>query len=54
MTVNELVEELEKLKDDGKGDYEVTVQYRDEGGYYYGVDDDISCFVNETRKRIVL
>ena len=54
MTVNELIEALEKIKDDGKGDYEIAVQYRDGGGDYFGVDDDISCYVNETKKRIIL
>lgn len=54
MKVSELIEALEKLKDAGKGDYEMAVQYRDGGGYYCGEDDDISLDVDETRKRVVL
>lgn len=51
MTVNELIEALEKIKNDGKGDYEVTVQYRDDRGCW--LRDDISPDVDETIKRVI-
>jgi len=48
MNISELIEELEKVKKE-HGDIEVEIQYRDDGGYYYGSDDDIN-FNIEDRK----
>ncbi len=35
-------------------DYDVVVQYRDGGGYYYGTDSDIVLTVDDEKKIIVL
>lgn len=45
MTVSELISVLEMVKAE-KGDINVVVQYRDDGGTYYGTDDTIICEVN--------
>lgn len=39
MTVEDMIEELKKYPKD----MEVVIQYRDDGGFYYGYDSDI-CF----------
>ena len=38
MTIEELITELEEIKKE-YGNIEVKIQYRDDGGYYYGYDD---------------
>lgn len=40
MTIEELIAELEKIKEE-HGNIEVRVQYRDDSGYYCGYDDDL-------------
>ena len=42
MTVGELIEELNKYDKD----LNVTVQYRDDGGEYYGTDDELYLVAN--------
>ena len=40
MTIEELIAELEKIKEE-HGNIEVKIQYRDDGGIYCGYDDDV-------------
>ena len=40
MTIDELIAELEEIKKE-HGNIEVKIQYRDDGGYYCGYDDDV-------------
>ena len=44
MTIEELIAELEEIKKE-HGNIEVKVQYRDDGGYYCGYDDDVLLYV---------
>ena len=46
----ELIHPLKRLP----YDYDVVVQYRDDGGYYYGTDSDIVLTVDDEKKIIVL
>ena len=46
MTLNELIEILNKMKEEN-GEKEVKVQYRDDGGDYYGEDSEIRLEVTE-------
>lgn len=43
MTVKELIEALKQYDENA----DVVVQYRDDGGVYYGTDSDIEPFLNE-------
>lgn len=54
MTLNEFIEELKKLQEEGKGDYQVVVQYRDEGGDYAGWDENVEPYTKDNVKQIVL
>ena len=54
MTLNEFIEELKKLQKEGKGDFQVVVQYRDDGGDYAGFDEDVKPYTKEEKKRIYL
>ena len=40
MTIKELQKILNKAIEDGKGDYQVVVQWRDGGGSYNGCDTE--------------
>ena len=40
MTIEELIAELEQIKKE-HGNIEVKIQYRDDGGFYSGSDDQI-------------
>ena len=40
MTIEELIAKLEEIKKE-HGNIEVKVQYRDDGGFYYGFDEQI-------------
>ena len=40
MTIEELIAELEEIKEE-HGNIEVKIQYRDDGGYYCGYDDEV-------------
>ena len=51
MTVQEL---YEYAKQRGLLDYEIRVQYRDDGGWYYGTDEVESVIVEDDRKVLVL
>ena len=51
MTVQEL---YEYAKQRGLLDYEVRVQYRDDGGWYYGTDAVESVLVEDDQKALVL
>ena len=44
MTIEELITELEEIKKE-HGNIEVRVQYRDDGGYYCGSDEDLELSV---------
>jgi hypothetical protein len=46
MTLNELIEILNEMKEEN-GEKEVKVQYRDDGGDYYGEDSEIRLEVTE-------
>ena len=51
MTVQEL---YEYAKQCGVSDYEIRVQYRDDGGDYTGKDNMIYCLVDDKNKTITL
>lgn len=54
MTIDELIKALEKIKED-YGNIQVKVQYRDEGGDYYGSDSIIKLEIDtENEEEIVL
>ena len=40
MTIDELIAELEKIKEE-HGNIEVKIQYRDDCGFYCGYDDQL-------------
>ena len=46
MKISELIEELKELMED-EGDIPVVVQYRDEGGSYYGEDEELYLIVRK-------
>ena len=46
MTIEELIAELEEIKKE-HGNIEVKIQYRDDGGYYWGYDDDVLLSVEQ-------
>ena len=51
MTIKEI---YEWAKQNGVEDYEAVVQYRDDGGYYYGEDTEVYCRIDKKEKRVVL
>ena len=51
MTVQEL---YEYAKQHGVLDYEIRVQYRDDGGLYYGTDEVESITIEDGQKALVL
>ena len=51
MTVQEL---YEYAKQRGVSDYEIRVQYRDDGGWYYGTDKVESVIVEDAQKVLIL
>ena len=46
MTIEELIAKLEEIKKE-HGNIEVKVQYRDDGGVYYGYDDQVLLYVEK-------
>lgn len=54
MTVAELIKELEAIRAEYGDDMKVVVQYRDEGGDYLGVDEDVYRGVDEDDREVVL
>ena len=55
MTLNEFIEKLKKLQKEGKGDYQVAVQYgEDEFDYEVNVYDDSRLYIEEEDKQIIL
>ena len=46
MTIDELIAELEKIKEE-HGNIEVKIQYRDDGGTYCGYDDQVLLYVEK-------
>lgn len=54
MTLNEFIKELQKLQEQGLGEYEVRAQYRDDAGVYPGTDDDVKPFVKHTKNQIII
>lgn len=54
MTIAELIKELEAIRTKYGDDMKVVVQYRDEGGDYYGVDEDVYRGVDEDDREVVL
>lgn len=54
MTIEELIKELEKIKEE-HGNIEVRAQYRDDGGYYLGNDTNIELAIDtENEEEIIL
>ena len=51
MTIQEL---YDWAKDKGVLNYELRVQYRDEGGDYYGEDKELYLDINAMNKQIIL
>ena len=49
MTVGELIEELKKFDKD----LNVSVQFRDDGGEYYGTDDELYLLATSNNKLIL-
>ncbi len=50
MNIDELIKELQKVKKE-HGNIEVAVQFRDDGGYYYGIDEELVLDVEEFNYR---
>ena len=46
MTIEELITELEEIKKE-HGNIEVKIQYRDDGDFYCGYDDDVLLSVEQ-------
>ena len=46
MTIEELIAEFEEIKKE-HGNIEVKIQYRDDGGFYCGYDDDVLLSVEQ-------
>ena len=46
MTIEELIAELEEIKKE-HGNIEVKIQYRDDGGFYCGYDDQLVLSVEQ-------
>ena len=51
MTIQEL---YDWAKEKGVLDYELRVQYRDDGGAYYGEDEELYLDINAINKQIIL
>lgn len=51
MTIREL---YEWAVENNVADYDITVQYRDSGGFYSGEDTMIEPDINKVRKEVVL
>lgn len=51
MTIQEL---YDWAKEKGLLDYTLKVQYRDDGGDYYGEDEKLYLDINEINKQIIL
>jgi len=51
MTVKELYEYMKKQ---GKEDYQIKIQYRDDGGDYSGEDDEVRCFFDDDNKVVIV
>ena len=53
MTINELQKILNRVIEEGKGDYQVVVQWRDGGGIYHGrdtKDEDVTPIIEDDEK----
>ena len=42
------------MKENGKADYQIKVQYRDDGGDYTGEDDEIRLYIDDNTKTVTL
>ena len=51
MTVKELYEFMKSLD---KEDYQIVIQYRDDGGEYSGLDEEIYMIVSDNRRTVTL
>ena len=51
MTIREL---YEWSVENGVADYDIAVQYRDSGGFYYGEDTMIEPDIDSVKKEVVL
>lgn len=49
------IEEFYKwAKENNVTDYTIKIQYRDEGGDYYGEDEEIRCWIWNDEKEVIL
>ena len=44
----------EYMKKQGKEDYQIKIQYRDDGGEYWGEDDEVRCFFDDENKVVIV
>lgn len=51
MTIKEF---YEWAKENNVSDYTMKIQYRDDGGYYYGEDEEIYCLIYKDKKEVIL
>ena len=51
MTLDEFVERLKKLQEEGKGSYEVRVQFND--GVFPGFDGNVEPYLEEQKKLVI-
>ena len=42
------------MKKQGKEDYQIKIQYRDDGGDYSGEDDEVRCFFDDENKVVIV
>ena len=49
------IEEFYKwAKENNITDYTMKVQYRDDGGDYYGEDEEVRCWICNNQKEVIL
>ena len=51
MTIKEF---YELAKEDNVSDYTMKIQYCDDGGDYYGEDEEIYCLIYNGKKEVIL
>lgn len=51
MTVKEFFEEMKR---NGKEDYRILIQYRDDGGDYSGEDSELRLYIDDDAKTVTL
>lgn len=51
MTIKEF---YERALENNISDYTMKIQYSDDGGYYYGEDEEIYCLIYNDKKEVIL